>query len=1054
MSLVRAAFSSRPTRSGGTAVAEGGAAIVEIPYCPYGYDAPLAVLVDEPGEEASLLSAYERLASEITRGEISRLAPVPDVVRARYRRGLGLEPGDRAETVTLVYAPDDRPWADWIQDQFERVGVQVAKLPPGGAAPTSVSPGAVVAVVSSRLASSPAGAWLARIVRPASADAPAADVVGVRVDDSAADEITGAVHVLDVSRFPEPRARGELLSHFGFVHSTAQPPFPPRFPGTEAPTPRWSNLPPRNPEFVGRHEELERVRDGLVAGRRWTLHGAAGTGKSEIAREYAHRFGHNYDIVWWVPAGHRRGLRKYLTALAGALAVDVAGDAATAVVSVLSQSAERWLLVYDNADDPGVLDGLVPVGGLGHVLVTSRSAGWPTGWPVGQTAAFSGEDATALLYRRVPGMTAVDADRVAAAAEHLPITLHLVAAWLREACSLLQEQGTTVAESAAWASGELVARHQREAARWEQARTPGMPPVSAAAGLAVSLGTLGESPHGRLAARLAELCAFLSPDGVALPILCSPAMLSQLALAGGADGELVDQDGAELHRVLRSGARHGLFDVDWGRGVSVRMHRILQELVRASMDPADARVRREQVLHALSGYAPTDAEVDTLARSANYDDLARHLEPSGALDSDERGVRRWVVQQIRFAYREGDAEAWRSTVAVGQRLLDRWTGAFGTGDDLRLRLAVQVANLERALGRNAEALELDELVLHEQRRTLGLTHPRTLMTGRGRGGDLRGLGRFREALAEDQVTLAGFRDAYGEDHPDTLMAANNLAESSFLVGDLLAALRIGEDTKERRLRLFGVDDPLVWDCAGTVGVCLRELGRFDEARKVLREALTRTLALRVPNHGDELRIRSDLAITNRCAGWPEVALPEAMNVLRSYRATFGDDHPGTKACMLSLAADHHAVGQTTDALDLADRCLHGYLHALGADHPFTHLCRVDLAVFQRSAGEVAKALELSQVALDGLRDLLGETHPWALAAALDHAGHVAAGGDLRPALDLEESTHRDCADYLGPDHPYTKHAAGNLALTRRLVGGGPAGDETGRVDIHLEVPRT
>ncbi|NHW87355.1 tetratricopeptide repeat protein, partial [Escherichia coli] len=105
----------------------------------------------------------------------------------------------------------------------------------------------------------------------------------------------------------------------------------------------------------------------------------------------------------------------------------------------------------------------------------------------------------------------------------------------------------------------------------------------------------------------------------------------------------------------------------------------------------------------------------------------------------------WVVKQVRYLFFFGDSDAWQSAVRLAQEVCDRWT-ATGEFDQLTMRLFVQTANLHRALGKHQEALRLDERVLSEQRRRHGLRHFRTLIAGRGRGGDLRGLGRFEDAL--------------------------------------------------------------------------------------------------------------------------------------------------------------------------------------------------------------------------------------------------------------------------------------------------------------------
>lgn len=62
--------------------------IVEVPEPTYDtYDDVLAVLADTPGEQSSLLSAYEQMASWISGGAVTRVAEVPERIRRRYRRG-------------------------------------------------------------------------------------------------------------------------------------------------------------------------------------------------------------------------------------------------------------------------------------------------------------------------------------------------------------------------------------------------------------------------------------------------------------------------------------------------------------------------------------------------------------------------------------------------------------------------------------------------------------------------------------------------------------------------------------------------------------------------------------------------------------------------------------------------------------------------------------------------------------------------------------------------------------------------------------------------------
>jgi hypothetical protein len=97
-----------------------------------------------------------------------------------------------------------------------------------------------------------------------------------------------------------------------------------RFPGAG---PDVSNLPARNPRFIGRGQDLERLHAGLLAGSAagvvpvQAVHGLGGIGKTTLVLEYAHRFAGDYDVTWWVPAEQPTTAVAALARLASRLGV-------------------------------------------------------------------------------------------------------------------------------------------------------------------------------------------------------------------------------------------------------------------------------------------------------------------------------------------------------------------------------------------------------------------------------------------------------------------------------------------------------------------------------------------------------------------------------------------------------------------------------------------------------------------------------------------------------------------------------------------------------------
>ena len=158
----------------------------------------------------------------------------------------------------------------------------------------------------------------------------------------------------------------------------------------------WGNVPQRNMNFTGRAEILTQLREGMEstegspsvtavlpgAPLPKALQGWGGVGKTAIAIEYAHKYQSDYELIWWIQADQLPLVRSSLAALAGPLGLEAAGatgiEAASATVLDALRRGEpcrRWLLVFDNADEPDELNEIIPRG-TGHVLITSRNNRW------------------------------------------------------------------------------------------------------------------------------------------------------------------------------------------------------------------------------------------------------------------------------------------------------------------------------------------------------------------------------------------------------------------------------------------------------------------------------------------------------------------------------------------------------------------------------------------------------------------------------------------------------------------------------------------------------
>src|SRR5512132_3041230 len=279
----------------------------------------------------------------------------------------------------------------------------------------------------------------------------------------------------------------------------------PRFPGA---LPRVWNLPHRNPHFTGRQELVDQLHRNLTARTATALtqtaaiHGLGGVGKTDLATEYAYRFKDDYDVGWWLRAEDPAALAGDLMALARALQLDEkdATEQAIGIAAVRRwlETHDRWLLVYDNAEDPKVVREALPRVPSGHVLVTSRNPAWGGIAETLPLDRWQREESIRFLKERRQEGEDRAADRVAEALGDLPLALEQAAAYCEQTGTTL----TAYADLLEQGYGSELWREPRDLER------------TVAAVWEVSLSKVEvESPAG---AALLQLCAFLAPDNIPL----------------------------------------------------------------------------------------------------------------------------------------------------------------------------------------------------------------------------------------------------------------------------------------------------------------------------------------------------------------------------------------------------------------------------------------------------------------------------------------------------------------------------------------------------------
>jgi hypothetical protein len=921
--------------------------------------------------------------------------------------------------VSVSYAPQDRPWAEWIEAILAGAGLRVLRSSTVSTVNEQMkaveSAPLFIAVLSRAFITSPAAlsVWDAAV---AGLERTQRRLLPIHVSESRLTGQFADFSPLDLGRLDHDQAAAALQQAVERAgrpivrpssSDTGKPRFPPVIP------PVW-NVPTRNPAFTERDTIMERLRDAFTGGSSvllpQALYGLGGIGKTQIALEYAHRFMSSYDAVWWVPAESSELIAATLAELGVRLGIRVresVTEAATYACDALRRGSPYadWLLIFDGADDPRDLEPFLP-GGSGHVLITSSNPVWDRMAVPLEVAVFTRAQSIDYLQHRVPELPEADADQVAAALGDLPLAVAQAGSWLAE-------------------TGMPAATYM------EQLRTAGarlletdLPdyPRSASQIWRTSFDRLRHKSPA--AARLLEICAYCAPV-ISMQLLYSDEVIRALLPF---DNRLRER--VVLSQIIRDIARFGLAKVDQDNN-DVEVHRLVQASIRDWMQTKQYREDTCHIVHSiLVGTRPRQGDTDNPENWPRFDLIWPHLTPSEAAECIEEDTRQLLMDRLRYLWKRGELEL---ALRFGKDLAELWTVQFGQDERQVLYLRFHIANVLRSLGRYSEARQEDSDILTRQREVL-VDHPHILMTTGGLAADLRGLGEYLEPLELDRQTYDGLSERYGEEHSWTLSAANNLAVGRRLTGDFQKAFQLDRENLRRRQAVLGPDHPYTLHSAANLARDMRHLGSYAESVELLRATYERYLAVLGEDLVESLRTATSLAVSLRKYGDFEAARRLTSETRERYQRSYPPDFPEAYACTLNLACDLSAQGDNVAARDLARTVMQTYEQNLGPDHPHTLLAANNVATYLRRSGGLPEARTLAERALQGFRAKLGDSHPHSLSSAVNLANCLSDLGETGQAEELGAETRARLSETLGAQHPDTLICAANLAVSLRISG--------------------
>ncbi|KAK6838762.1 hypothetical protein RU639_000379 [Aspergillus parasiticus] len=279
-------------------------------------------------------------------------------------------------------------------------------------------------------------------------------------------------------------------------------------------------------------------------------------------------------------------------------------------------------------------------------------------------------------------------------------------------------------------------------------------------------------------------------------------------------------------------------------------------------------------------------------------------------------------------------------------------------------------------GRQEESENLQIQALAALKETLGLEHAVTLTSMNNLASVYRHQMRWKEAEDLELQVIKLRKRVLGLDHPDTVTAMNNMALIYQGQERWKEAEALGAQVIEARKTIIGEEHPDTLASMIVLALGYRDQKRWKEAEDLMLKVIKTQKQVIGPEHLDTLNGLEWLASTY----WSQERRSDAEKIysdlVETYKRVLGPKHPKTVSNMAWLAHIYWHQRRWKDAEELEIHILETRKCVLGPEHPDTLAIMHDLAhtlmKFQQKVGD---ALALMEQCVS-LRDkVLGPDHP-------------------------------------------------------------------------------
>jgi len=577
---------------------------------------------------------------------------------------------------------------------------------------------------------------------------------------------------------------------------------------TVSPLPKGSRM-TRAPigNFVGREKELRDLARSLTPGSLVGLHavtGIGGVGKTQLAIEYAHRYGRLYPGgVFWLNMEKAEDAVTEVASCGGPDGMNLEDFSSRTAPEQAALIRKLWedgdfprLLIFDNAEEPELVEKWRPKYGKCSVMITSRRDYWPMEMSVQPMPieTLPRPKSMELLEKARPALVKDKAERQAADDPcvylvDLPLALHVAASYLHHD------------------RHELVKDYLRDL---QQATRIGSALEKVWSCFAVSHRKLMPGNEADLLAmRVFQLAGYFAPASIARELLAGTVKLD---IAN-------NKERKQFNRAVTRLQELGLIaEEPEGRLV---LHRLLREFARQQQVPLSEKDAVQRVADVVSSFARK--ENDTRLPQKLSKERA-HLRQA-AIDAERLELDLAANLYNELGYHADSLALLKEARSDYEKSLKLWQDALGPEHPSVATVINNLGQILQAQGDLAGALEYTRRALQIDEKVYGPDHPKVAIRANNIGTVLKDQGDLAGALEYTRRALQIDEKVYGPDHPNVAIVINNLGQILQAQGDLAGALEYVRRALAIFEKVYGPEHPRTKICANNLRGLQKSMGQ-------------------------------------------------------------------------------------------------------------------------------------------------------------------------------------------------------------------------------------